>query len=183
MEVAGYKVLDSNMCNMYGKKFELNKSYKVEGPIKFGTHGNGYHFCKNFEDTLKYSLGYEDGINVIEVIGKGDIIESFDRYNGFYDLYVAREIELIRKLERKEILDKAIIMNEMKLIRFLSLYQLDDKEKIYFIKNIKKLSLGVIQTFDFYQNNNIEAFNNPWNYLSVDSKGYVRVKEKSEIYG
>ena len=52
--IYGYKCFNSDMTNRYGKKFELGKVYSTDGKVKFGNSGNGFHFCKNIEDTLRY---------------------------------------------------------------------------------------------------------------------------------
>ena len=45
------------------KKFELYKLYSTEGKIKYGLEGNGYHFCKYLEDTLRYYDAMNDEVN------------------------------------------------------------------------------------------------------------------------
>ena len=45
MIIDGYKALKHDLTNNYGMKFEENKTYHVQGKIKYGTVGNGFHFC------------------------------------------------------------------------------------------------------------------------------------------
>ena len=81
MVVTGFKAFDSKTNNRYGMHFEEKKVYSVDGNIKFGTCGNGYHMCTNLEDTLRYVDNYDD-IVIGEVIGFGDIDQYDDEYNG-----------------------------------------------------------------------------------------------------
>ena len=82
MVVTGFKAFDSKTNNRYGMHFEEKKVYSVDGNIKFGTCGNGYHMCTNLEDTLRYVDNYDD-IVIGEVVGFGDIDQYDDEYNGY----------------------------------------------------------------------------------------------------
>ena len=55
----GYKCFNENLTNRYNTKFEIGKIYHVNGNIKFGNNGNGFHICKNLEDTLRYFNSFE----------------------------------------------------------------------------------------------------------------------------
>ena len=81
MMIMGYKAFDSKTNNRYGMHFEESKVYKVDGDIKFGNHGNGYHMCSRLEDTLRY-VDMNDDFVIAEVIGFGDMVLSEDEYNG-----------------------------------------------------------------------------------------------------
>ena len=82
MEIKGYKAFDNGLINRYGKKFEVDKTYTTEGKISFGNDGNGYHFCQNIEDTLRYFDATEGDVVIAEVTATGDIAECEDEYNG-----------------------------------------------------------------------------------------------------
>ena len=80
-EIIGYKSVDKNYKDISGNILEENKIYHVDGKIIFGNGGNGYHFAKKLEDTLRYQLNDDDFLtrpNIAKVIGFGDIVESFD---------------------------------------------------------------------------------------------------------
>ena len=42
-EVRGYKAFNIDATNRYGKPFTEGETYQVEGEIKFGNDGNGFH--------------------------------------------------------------------------------------------------------------------------------------------
>ena len=81
--------------------FEEGKTNKVDGNIKFGVNGNGFHFCKRLEDTLRY-IDDKDP-KIARVIGRGTIDEGFDDYNGYYDMYASSIIDIKYFLMREEI--------------------------------------------------------------------------------
>ena len=54
MGIKGYKAFYSDMRNHYGMKFKEGEIYNVSGNASFGLKGNGFHFCKNIEDTFRY---------------------------------------------------------------------------------------------------------------------------------
>ena len=129
--IAGYKSFDENWKNIYGTQMIEGKTYKVDGDIRYGVKGNGYHFAKNLEDTLRYQL--KDGIGLVEpmiaqVVGDGKIVESFDHYYGYYDLYAAEIITIKKLLTREEIIDYALKLYEQRMLRFVSLFRLTEEE-------------------------------------------------------
>ena len=60
----GFKVFDYGLINRYGFKYELNKTYHTDGELRFGIDGNGFHMCKNIEDTLRYFDAFNDNIRI-----------------------------------------------------------------------------------------------------------------------
>ena len=91
MEVKGYKAFNKGLTNRYGRKFELGKKYSTTGEISFGNDGNGFHFCKNIEDTLRYFDAVNDEISICEVKGSGDRILKEDEYYGYYEMYIVEK--------------------------------------------------------------------------------------------
>ena len=73
------------MTNRYGMKFEVGKIYMACGPIKFGNNGNGFHMCKNMEDTFRYFDSTNIAVCKVNGFGKKKLYE--DEYYGFYDMY------------------------------------------------------------------------------------------------
>ena len=67
MEIRGYKAFNKDMTNRYGVEFKVGSVYEVEGDARFGNDGNGFHFCKRLEDTLRYFDGMGDEIQIAEV--------------------------------------------------------------------------------------------------------------------
>ncbi len=158
MKVEGYKSFNIDFTNINGKKFIQGITYKVSGKPIFGPHGNGFHFAKRFEDTIRYS-DYEEGkilrdVVIAEVIGSGQIKEGCDEYNGYYDLYSATEITVIRYLTRDEVIAMARFLPVWRLERFISLYRLEEDEIALFVGIDRSLDTYI----DYYQRNNKNAF-------------------------
>ena len=156
MEVFGYKCFNKDLTNIYGNKFEIGKKHKVEGKIKFGTKGNGFHFCKNIEDTFRY-FNTTDGICVCEVSGSGEIITVNDEYNEYFDMYCAGELTIIRKLDRTEIIKKGLMLSPAKAIRFISTFKLSEEE-IELFKIKFQNDVSILRAIDYYQENDMEVY-------------------------
>jgi len=157
MEIIGYKCFNKKLTNRYGMKFKIGKTYTVTGNIKFGNDGNGFHMCKRLEDTLRFFDAKNDEVTICEVIGKGEIVEYFDEYYGYYDMYSARTIEIIKKLTREEIINIMLNTNEERIKRFISLYKLN-KEELYLFKTIYKDNDSIISFIKYFQENELDAF-------------------------
>ncbi len=144
-EISGYKALDGKNCNQYGQLFEEGCSYHREGTITFGVHGNGYHFCRYFEDTFRYFPTipikgaffppYEE-VHLAKVIGSGTIVESFDDWYGYYHLYSAENLFIEHILTREEIIALALKLerNSDRLERFVSSFLLTEEEIPLFMR-------------------------------------------------
>ena len=149
-EIIGYKSLDKDYKDISENKLEENKTYHVDGKIIFGNGGNGYHFAKKLEDTLRYQLKDEDYLtrpNIAKVIGFGDIVESFDEYYGYYELYAAENIKILKYLSEEEIINYALNLREDRMLRFVSLYRLNSDE----IKLFKNKYLSIDLALLYYQ--------------------------------
>lgn len=149
-EIIGYKSVDKNYKDISGNILEEKKIYHVDGKIIFGNNGNGYHFAKNLEDTLRYQLKDEDFLtrpNIAKVIGFGDTVESFDEYYGYYELYAASNIKVLKYLKEDEIITYALNLREDRMLRFVSLYRLNSDE----IKLFKNKYLSVDLALLYYQ--------------------------------
>lgn len=177
MEMIGYKTLDNESKNRYGKTFLPGIVYSVEGEVRFGRNGNGYHFCKNFEDSLKYLECFTRNFKLAKVRAFGEIRESFDRYNDIYDIYVASSLEILSYLTEEEIFKIALQLSPIQIKRFLQLYPLTELEKERFKEEYKMLELGVMQTFDYYQENKKDAFSNVYDYFEKTESGIVYMKK------
>jgi len=177
MYLLGYKVLDIEHKNRYGKEFVVNQNYHVDGDIRFGTNGLGYHFCLNFEDSLKYIERFTRDFTLARIKASGEIKESFDRYNGVYNIFVASDLEVIKFLTDEEIFCLGVNLCPDRVKRFLQLYPLTLEEKEKFKKEYKSVNLGVMQTFKFYQEQDKEAFMDPYKFLDISNNGYVKLKK------
>ena len=144
----GYKSFNADMTNRYGKKFEVGKIYTVTGTIKFGNNGNGFHMCKNMEDTFRYFDS--TNIAVCEVNGFGKKVLYEDDYYGFYNMYAVEKIEILKLLKRKEILEYMLNNYPSNVIRFIQLFKLYDDELKLFEDKFKN-EYRVIDAIEFYQ--------------------------------
>ena len=157
MEIIGYKCFNKDLTNRYGTRFEIGKVYKTNGKISFGNDGNGFHFCKNIEDTFRYFPVDKEEISVCLVKGTGEIVVYEDEYNGYYDMYSSENIEIIKQLTRDEIIEIGLNLNSLRVCRFIQCFKLNNEEielfKEKFFDNTR-----VIQFIDYYQLNNKEAF-------------------------
>lgn len=131
--IKGYKLFNADFTNMYGKKFEVGKTYEVDGEISFGVDGNGFHFCEHFVDTFRY-FDTAEGFVLAEVIGTGEIVDYFDDYYGYYDMHASSKIEIVRVVSREEILNmvKKLIKSPygiFELKKFFSTFALTEEEK------------------------------------------------------
>ena len=165
-EIIGYKSVDKNYKDISGNILEENKIYHVDGKIIFGNGGNGYHFAKKLEDTLRYQLNDDDFLtrpNIAKVIGFGDIVESFDEYYGYYELYAASNIKILKYLKEDEIITYALSLREDRMLRFVSLYRLNSNEIKLFKNRYLSVDLALLyyqmkmhNTYELFHSNNYE---------------------------
>lgn len=159
MEVKGYKAFNKGLTNRYGRKFEIGKQYSVDGNISFGNNGNGFHFCKNIEDTLRYFDGVDGEVEIAEVIGTGEIVTNEDEYNGFYDMYAAKTITISKKIERKKLVNMFLtkITSEPRVVRFVQLFRLTEKE-IEMFKLKYAGSIMIMDAIAYYQEGQTDVY-------------------------
>lgn len=127
--IHGYKAFAIDGTNIALETMPVG-DYYYNGPIKYGKYG--YHFAKNLEDTIRYSGTSKPMI--AEVIGSGEIDEGSDEYYGFYDIYAASNIKIVRYLKREEIIDYALKLNFERMKRFVVSFELTDEELELFIQ-------------------------------------------------
>lgn len=155
--MTGYKAFDKDCVNSYGTKFEEKKSYHIDGKLKFGNNGNGFHFCKRLEDTLRYFDGLNEEVN-IALIEANNISEEYcDEYYGYYDMYVASDIYIEKFLSREEIIDYILSKHTYSVERFLMCYQLTEEELKIFKEKYTNCQ-RIIDTISYYQENNKETY-------------------------
>jgi hypothetical protein len=159
MEIHGYKSFFHPMQTRYGQILEVGKRYITDGEIKYGTVGNGFHFCETLEETLRY-VDTKKEFDVCEVIGSGEILERYDDYND-YNIFVASEIEIIKLLSREEILKIADKMSPNGFIKFVKHFPLAPDEITYFIDKYKN-DISVLQHIRYYKLNDEKAFENSY---------------------
>lgn len=155
--IKGYKAFDKNMRNRYGRLFEEGQTYKVEGALSFGNDGNGFHFCKNLEDTLRYVPATEEEVTIARVASLGEVYEASDEFYGFYNMYSARIIKIEKFLSREEIIIKYLDNSEHSVLRFLQLFKLSEEEiplfKIRYVNNT-----NIQNAISYYQEGDKETY-------------------------
>ncbi len=163
ISIEGYKSFNCNCTNMYGKVFVTGKKYHCDGKISFGLNGNGYHFAYNLEDTIRYSDCDSNLKNcpIAQVIGSGEILIREDIHNGYDDLFVCSDIEVVKYLTRDEIIFLALSLPQMRMVRFVSQYELTEEEQeLFYYTNAE-----VAKAIDYYQRGIKDTYTNYTKYL------------------
>lgn len=160
--IIGFKCFNKGLINQHGVKFHPNKIHKVNGEVVFGNSGNGYHFCKDIENTLRYFHVDADQIDLCKVEGSGDIKTSNDEYNGYFDMYVASELKVVSILSFDDILSEVNNMCVDRFIRFIQSYPLDkhifmDLVNQKFANNFH-IKERINKHYSYYQEGNEDAF-------------------------
>ena len=150
MELHGYKAFHYPLVNRYGKVFEENHIYTIPGELQFGNNGNGFHFCKRLEDTLRYVPGMEEEISIAKVTALGDILERNDEYYGYYDMYCMNKIQIDKRLTRDEIVSYYYSCSEERVIRFLQGFLLTPMEIEHF-KLLYENNPRILDSISYYQ--------------------------------
>lgn len=156
-EIYGFKCFNKDMTNRYGRKIEVGKIYSTNGNVKFGNNSHGFHFCKNLEDTFRYFNATEEEVSVCYVRGFGKIDVYDDKYNDYYDMYAAENIEIIKKLSREEIINYELNKYEERVIRFIQTFRLTNDELYLFQEKFSKND-RVMKAIDYYQLGNKDAY-------------------------
>lgn len=169
MQIKGFKAFNKDMTNRYNEEFEEGKEYTISGPLKFGNDGNGFHFCKRMEDTLRYFNAFEEEIKIAAVISNGSVVEYYDDYYGYYDMYATSSIFIEHIYTREEIINKFLKEHEYSVDRFLKGFKLT-KEEINLFKEKYNKNIQILKTIAYYQENNKDIYND-----NVSEKQKVKV--------
>ena len=144
----GYKALNEGLINRYGFVYEVGKTYRLNGNLKW--RENGFHFCLRPEDTLRFVDGFNDSIVFVSVLGTGEIVLYEDDYYGYYDMYASSEMTILEIIKREDIFNEIINSNDIfRVKRFSSLIKLEEYEKEIILKKYKEAEF----TINYYQNN------------------------------
>lgn len=157
MEVRGYKAFLEGGVNRYGKEFGEGECYHVDGDISFGNHGNGFHFCKRMEDTFRYVDAMNGRVEVAEVIGSGDMVEFNDEYYGYYDMYSASDLQIVKFLTRREIIEYFLRQHDISVRRFVSGFKLTEEEKELFRIQFSD-EINILRAIAYYQDNDLDVY-------------------------
>lgn len=147
-----FNKVDGKLVNRYKRVFEIGKEYFIEGEIRFGNNGNGFHSCKNLEDTLRYFDFFNEECTICTCEIKGEISVRNDEYYGYYDQYSSSYLKLLKDLSRDEIISyaKQIRHNDIALERFIRDFYLTQEEIDYF-RNKYKRNPHVLHTLDYFK--------------------------------
>lgn len=162
-EVKGYKAFNSNATNRYGKPFTEGETYKIDGEIKFGNDGNGFHMCTALSDVFRYVNATEEDVLVAEVTGRGANAKYDDVYYGYYDMYSFEEMTIDRFLSREEVIEKMLNSPAHEVIKFLMTFKLNESEKIFFARKFRG-ELNVIKALLYYQFGCTEVYKSDYNF-------------------
>lgn len=155
--IRGYKCFNKGLTNRYGKKFELMHLYHADGEIKFGNNGNGFHICKNLEDTLRYFDAMNEEVDICYVECFGNCDKRDDEYYGYYDMYAVEYLFLTKLLTREDILNYALKLDEFRICRLVSLYKFTPEE-IKILRDKFKANLHIQDFISYYQCNDKDVF-------------------------
>ena len=136
-EVKSYKAFNKDSTNRYGQPFIEGETYCVDGEIKFGNDGNGYHMCTVLSDVFRYVNATVEDVLVAEVTGRGSFAKYDDTYYGYYDMYSFSEITIDRFLSRAEVINKMLNSPSHEINKFLSTCKLSEEEKILFARKFR----------------------------------------------
>lgn len=158
MEVHGFKAFNYDMTNRYGVLFEEGKTYTVNPPISYGIFGNGIHFAKRLEDTLRFVDGMREEVKIAMVTGSGDIISIDDLNNGYDDLFVAERIVIDKILTREEVIKIMLNKGSLFAARFISGYRLNLDEIAEFKERFFNDDI-VLNAISYYQDGDLDVYN------------------------
>ncbi len=148
-EVKGFKAFNKDSTNRYGKPFTEGETYRVDGPIKFGNDGNGFHMCTHLSDVFRYVNATEDDVLVAEVTGRGTFVKRDDEFYGYYDMYAFEEMTIDKFLSREEVIQKMLNSSSFDVRKFLMTCRLSEKEKVLFARKFRNDS-DVIKHLLYY---------------------------------
>lgn len=154
-EIIAYKAFDEGLVNRYGDKFEIGKIYMINGPVKWGNNGHGFHMCINPENCFRYFDS--ETCELALVRGFGEMQCYDDEYNAYYDMYVCEGMEILRVLNREEIIDMALNLYNYRIKNFLKTFKLS-KEEIEIFKIIYGNEEDILNHIYYYQEDDKDAF-------------------------
>lgn len=158
-EIFGFKLFNHDFTNRYHKKFQLGKTYQVEGEIKWGNKGNGFHMCTCLQDCFRYFPNQE--VVMARVRGFGDKICYDDDNYGYLDMYVCQKIEILKVLSWDEILTLILELTDSKqLYKFLSCVTLTKEEIEMFKKRYQKIP-ACLKVIAYHQEGDKDVYSSP----------------------
>lgn len=127
-----FKLVDDKLTDRYGNTYELGENYHIDGDIKF--HENGYHFCLNPEDTLRYVDGFNDNVVVASILGSGTLYRYGDEYYDYDNMYASSDMGILKVFSKEELIDNQV-KNSHNIKRFIDGYNLNLDDLYYILDN------------------------------------------------
>ena len=91
------------------------------------------------------------------VRGFGNIVCHDDDDYGYYDMYSASNIEILKKLSREEIFEYILKSSKEQVIRFVKTYKLNDYEIEILRKKYEK-NIDVNNAIEYFQLGNTDVY-------------------------
>ena len=155
-EIIAYKAFDEGLVNRYGDKFEVGKIYRVNGDIKWGNYGNGFHMCLYPENCFRY-FDTSQKIDLALVRGFGQMQCYDDEYNAYYNMYVCEGMEILKIYTREEVLDMMLSLDGDRLKRFLITNGLSIAE-VEMFRDVFKDNEEILNCISYYQEGKKDTF-------------------------
>lgn len=149
MTIRGFKAFNFDKTNRYGMVFSEGETYTVDGEVKFGVRGNGFHMCMHLCDVFRY-FSNDEGIAVAEVIGNGKLADYNEPYFGYYDMYAVSELTIVRFLKREEIINKMLEDCDFNVKKFIMTFTLSEDEKVLFLRKFRR-NIDILCSILYYQ--------------------------------
>lgn len=132
----GYMALKVDGTDKYGDKFELGKSYHVDGPIRarFGSKSDGFRFCTNVAETFRFIDSEDVKVAVVEATGQFD--SSLDEYND-YEIYACSDLSLIKYLTREEIINLTLLEGRRSIEKLVKTYKVNEEERDILLNHVR----------------------------------------------
>ncbi len=128
--IKGFKAFNKGLISNYNIDFKENTWFHTIGEVVY--RKNGFHFCENMEDTLKYYPALHNDIDIARILGAGTIVKrSVEGYSyDDFDICIASDIKILDVMTREEIIEEmnSHQYNIERMKRFISLYKLTDEE-------------------------------------------------------
>ena len=154
----GYKLLDVGLINEYGFKYEMNKVYTLNGELRWNY--NGFHFCTNIEDTLRYRDKEKGTFEIVEIESLGNHVDGSTLENDYYGYetgYATDKFKINRIISREELITTVLHSKNIDRIRRLISSIPLFEEEINLINQMYNLEI-ISQYIDYYQKNDKLAF-------------------------
>jgi len=155
MEIKGYKCFNGDKTNRYGIPFEEGVNYHIDGEIRFGNNGNGFHMCVHLSDVFRYFDTSDNNFCVGEVTCWGDchLREAPDDFEGYYEMYAFSDMRIDRFMTREDIINKMLESSYNDVRKFLRTFVCtEDEIRLFVAKYHNDVDILSIILYYHYKN-------------------------------